>query len=95
MPKMKGPGQPFVRDEGFLPQLFLPQHYISYISQKSKKCKKCNDQSCSCGKEMTIEGASAALRVRGRGQGHSLRERKGSGQLCAQEEGARAALCGR
>ena len=42
---------------------------------------------------MTIEGASAALRVRGRGQGHSLHERKGPGQLCAQEEGARAAVC--
>ena len=42
---------------------------------------------------MTTEGARAALRVRGRGQGHSLRERKGPGQLCAQEEGARAAVC--
>ena len=55
----------------------------------------------SCGKEMKSWRRKGHSVRRGqgssvsRGQGSSVREMKGPGQLCAREEGARAALCGR
>ena len=75
---MKGPGQPIALDGGFLPQLFYRN--ITFLSFLKKVRNVRNVM------------LRVAVMVKNDYISYISCERKGPGQLCAREEGARATL---
>ena len=81
---MKGPGQPCARDEGFLPQLFYRNITFLTFLKKVRNVRNVRYVMLRVAVMVKHDYISYISYI--------SCERKGPGQLCAREEGARATL---
>ena len=84
MREMKGPGQPCARDEGFLPQLFYRN--ITFLTFLTFLKKVRNVRNVMLRVAFMVKNDYISY------ISYISCERKGPGQLCAKEEGARAVM---